>query len=70
METFIVHVWTSAEGEDGAGPLRGRVEHPSTGRSRRVTTSGDLRSFLDATAGDRTALVVAELGRPTALSAV
>jgi hypothetical protein len=49
VETFVVRVWTPAPKgapETDSGPLRGVVEHPSTGRQETFTADEELLAFL------------------------
>jgi len=49
MQTFLVRVWTPAEGHPGAEPprLRGVVEHVTTRRSRPFQGEPDLLAFIE-----------------------
>lgn len=49
METFIVRVWTPADGQPVAeAGLHGEVEHVGTGGARRFDRAEDLLAFLAA----------------------
>lgn len=49
METFVVRVWTPAEGPDDGGPpvLRGFVEHVRAGERRRFDGGEALLAFVE-----------------------
>jgi hypothetical protein len=49
MQTFLVRVWTPAEGHPASEPqrLRGVVEHVATRRSRPFQGEPDLLAFIE-----------------------
>ena len=54
METFVVRVWVPAEGVAPA-PMRGTVQHVTTGETTPFTDEDELVSLLAlATGGGRT----------------
>jgi hypothetical protein len=49
VETFVIRIWTPAQGEEGAKPLalRGLAEHVGSGTRSAFREPAELLSFLE-----------------------